>query len=429
MHNSTWYKYANEQKGGPVSSNATSNSHSAFQIIAGAIIASLFAFGLLLAIPANAAYAAEPNYNLYKPVLQDEYESTVGVRAGMCKYSVFDIDGDGTAELIVRSWYQGNVGASWTSIYTISGGRTVQIGKLDNAEYYGFYAKGSALYYAFTPPASASKRAGRVTKSGDSVSVSSSSTGENVISYIQSVGASRLAEANYDNYTLLPGWKKDSTGWWYRDTNGGYPANAWRKVGGKWYHFDSAGYMQTGWQKVGGTWYYLGTDGKMTTGWQKVGGKWYYLGTDGVMRTGWQKVSGTWYYLNADGTMATNAWKKDSKGWCYLGANGKLATNTFAKDSKGWCWLGSDGYWVASKWVQNGDAWYYIKSDHYRAESEWVKSGSYWYYLQDDGTMATGTIQIGSKTYSFDDKGHWLPDSQVSSTGSSTKLMGGTIAA
>nr|MCR5846096.1 cell wall-binding protein [bacterium] len=47
--------------------------------------------------------------------------------------------------------------------------------------------------------------------------------------------------------------------------------------------------------------------------------------------------------------------------------------------------------------------------NHYMAKSEWVKSGSYWYYLQANGKMATGTITIGSKTYSFDSKGHWIP--------------------
>jgi glucan-binding YG repeat protein len=41
-------------------------------------------------------------------------------------------------------------------------------------------------------------------------------------------------------------------------------------------------------------------------------------------------------------------------------------------------------------------------------KSKWVKSGGYWYYLKDNGYMATGTITIGGKTYTFDSSGRWI---------------------
>ena len=186
----------------------------------------------------------------------------------------------------------------------------------------------------------------------------------------------------------------------------------WNKIDGYWYYLNSDDTMVTNkWKKDSKGWCYLGSDGRMVTNdWAKDSKGWCWIGASGYMVTStkWIKVDGIWYHITK-GYMDVSKWMRDSKGWCYLGPDGKMVTNGWAKDSKGWCWMGADGYWVANKWVKDGDAWYYIKSNHYMAKSEWVKSGSYWYYLQANGKMATGTITIGSKTYNFDDKGHWIP--------------------
>lgn len=101
------------------------------------------------------------------------------------------------------------------------------------------------------------------------------------------------------------GWVKNTTGWWYRNADGGYPKSRWLKVNGTWYYFDNQGYMLTGWQKIKGTWYYLHTNGAMRTGWLYLGKSWYYLSSSGAMLTGWVLVKGMWYYLNASGRMQT----------------------------------------------------------------------------------------------------------------------------
>ncbi|MCR5844946.1 MAG: leucine-rich repeat protein [bacterium] len=185
----------------------------------------------------------------------------------------------------------------------------------------------------------------------------------------------------------------------------------WNKIEGYWYYFNSDDTMATNvWKKDSKGWCYLGADGRMVTNdWAKDSKGWCWIGSNGYMlvTTKWLKIDGDWYHITK-GYRDQSKWMKDSKGWCYLGPDGKMVTNGWAKDSKGWCWMGADGYWVANKWVKDGDAWYYIKSNHYMAKSEWVKSGSYWYYLQANGKMATGTITIGSKTYTFDSKGHWV---------------------
>lgn len=82
-------------------------------------------------------------------------------------------------------------------------------------------------------------------------------------------------------------WIQDATGWWFRFTNGSYPASSWQYLPyngtSRWYHFNAAGYMDSGWfTDVDGQTYYLnpvsdGTKGAMLVGWQQIDGQWYYF--------------------------------------------------------------------------------------------------------------------------------------------------------
>ena len=104
------------------------------------------------------------------------------------------------------------------------------------------------------------------------------------------------------------GWKSNSTGWWYEDEVGWYPANCWQKIDGQWYYFDSSGYRaENEWR--GGYW--LGADGAWTyqpTGsWHLDGYGWWYEDTTGWYPTNcWLKIDGYWYYFGGDGYMLTN---------------------------------------------------------------------------------------------------------------------------
>ena len=86
-----------------------------------------------------------------------------------------------------------------------------------------------------------------------------------------------------DTATNMSGaWVQDANGWWFRYSNGAWPAAKWvelSKNGVKtWYSFNAAGYMETGWKLDGNCWYYLNpTTGEMVTGWVQVNGIWYYL--------------------------------------------------------------------------------------------------------------------------------------------------------
>ena len=183
---------------------------------------------------------------------------------------------------------------------------------------------------------------------------------------------------------IVPGWKKNSKGWWYQNTDGTYPKNTWQKIADKWYHFDSSGYMQTGWIKLGKIWYYLGTSGAMQTGWQQIGNAWYYFNTSGAMLSGWQQISSKWYYFSASGAMQTG-WRTVSGKTYYFKENGQMA-------AKEWCkgyWLNADGTWT------------------YKYKASWKQNSKGWWYGDESGWYAKNcTVKIDGKTYTFDSRGY-----------------------
>lgn len=76
---------------------------------------------------------------------------------------------------------------------------------------------------------------------------------------------------------ISAGWVLDSTGWWYRNADGSYPANTWLQINGSWYYFHANGYMAAN-QWIGN--YYVGSNGAMLTSTRTPDG--YYVGADGA---------------------------------------------------------------------------------------------------------------------------------------------------
>ena len=131
-----------------------------------------------------------------------------------------------------------------------------------------------------------------------------------------------------DDEESEPKWKKNSTGWWYVNSDGSYPTNKWQKINNVWYYFDSNGYMKANsWHKHSdGYWYYLLPNGAMATSWVLISNKWYYFKEDGKMATGWVKYKDHWYYLDAkDGDMKSNQFIKSGNGWYYIKPDGTMA--------------------------------------------------------------------------------------------------------
>lgn len=206
--------------------------------------------------------------------------------------------------------------------------------------------------------------------------------------------------ANY--FGLVKGeWVQDKNGWWFRYSNGTWPANEWVFIGGYWYYFNNNGYRETGWLNLNGVKYYLNENGQMITGWKQFDNTWYYFNQSGVMQTGWVAVGGTWYYLESDGKMATG-WKNLNEKWYYLSASGAMYTGVQSVDGKTYN-FGSSGY-VIDSWINKNGAWYYMQSDRNYATG-WKKIGNYTYYFDSDGVMYTGKHEINGKTYDFGTSG------------------------
>lgn len=202
----------------------------------------------------------------------------------------------------------------------------------------------------------------------------STKTGNGVFKYKLSKGTyyffaerSSIVDKYLGKYSFkisVPGWQKDSAGWWYQNPDGSYPKNQFKSIGNRWYYFDQNGYMVTGWRSVSGVWYYFNSDGSMHTGWQLDAGHWYYFNKDGAMLTGWQYIGGKYYYLKSNGTMA-------SKEYC------------------GGYWLNADGTWT------------------YKYKASWKRNFTGWWYGDDSGWFAKNeTIKIDGKNYNFNASGY-----------------------
>lgn len=231
-----------------------------------------------------------------------------------------------------------------------------------------------------------------------------------------------------------PHWISSAAGWWYRNADGSYPANAWQLIDNQWYYFNSAGYMVTGWQLLGNTWYYLSGSGAMLTGWQYLGGAWYYLDASGAMKTGWLLDGETWYYLSGSGAMQTG-WLLLGNTWYYLNGSGAMLTGRqdiakqtyFFKDSgamvTGWNLEEEIWYYYSGSgamqtgWILIGSTWYYCEPKTGQMQTGWVTVNKVQYYMDESGAMKTGWYEIDSETgknwYYFDTSGAMIKSKWV----------------
>ena len=199
-----------------------------------------------------------------------------------------------------------------------------------------------------------------------------------------------------------PHWILSSAGWWYRNADGSYPANAWQFIDNQWYYFNGAGYMVTGWQLLGNTWYYLSGSGAMLTGWQYLGGAWYYLDASGAMKTGWLLDGETWYYLSGSGAMQTG-WLLLGNTWYYLSGSGAMLTGK--QDIAKQTYFFKDNGAMVTGWNKEGETWYYYNGSG-AMQTGWILDGSTWYYCEPKtGVMQTGWLTVNKVQYYLDTSG------------------------
>ncbi len=79
------------------------------------------------------------------------------------------------------------------------------------------------------------------------------------------------------------GGPDDTSKWWYRETDGTWPAEEWKEIDGTWYYFNADGYMATGWKYSprSDAWYYLDASGAMHA--------------DEIYETGYLNSDGAWF--------------------------------------------------------------------------------------------------------------------------------------
>lgn len=123
------------------------------------------------------------------------------------------------------------------------------------------------------------------------------------------------------------GWVKDDKGWWYRNQDGSYPKNEWKRIDDNWFRFDTNGYIleNTWYQDEQGRYFWLKSGGYMAIGWVKIGESWYYFESNGAMKTGWIQYFDKWYYCQeSNGAMISKEVRKIGDKFYYFNGNGEM---------------------------------------------------------------------------------------------------------
>ena len=160
--------------------------------------------------------------------------------------------------------------------------------------------------------------------------------------YLEVGGPARFSSRTYDGivgYIRFPygsdtstpvqreGWIQDSVGWYFKNQDGTYPMNAWKKIDGNYFRFNNDGYiLENTWFKDDeGFWYWLKQGGYMAIGWHKIDGKWYFFNEVGEMKTGWIQYFDKWYYCTeSNGDMVSKEVRKIGDAYYYFNGDGEM---------------------------------------------------------------------------------------------------------
>ena len=194
------------------------------------------------------------------------------------------------------------------------------------------------------------------------------------------------------------GWIKNSVGWWYKYSDGSYPANEWGQINGEWYWFDESGYMQTGWKEIAGTWYYFTESGAMAHDtW--IDGT-YYVSSNGSMLTNAWTPDG--YMVDENGSWIQEGWEQNSTGWWYKNSDGSYPVNEWKQINGEWYWFDESGY-MQTGWKEIAGTWYYFTESGAMAHDTWIDGT---YYVSSNGSMLTNTTTPDG--YRVDENGAWI---------------------
>ena len=236
---------------------------------------------------------------------------------------------------------------------------------------------------------------------------------------------------NISMFTFADWMKENGKYKYFNSATNQFVVNNWLQTGNGYYYLDSNGYTATGWYIINGKYYYFNDDGLMQVGFQDWGGKRYYLDEKtGQMVTGWVQVYKDgivdYYYFKEDGSMATGWWQVDSK-WYYF-YDGKALVDTFAKINDLWYHFNVKGY-MDTGWLNVNGKMYYLNVSNGSLTKGWIQDqNGYEYYLSEvDGSLTINTtINIGGRSYTFNESGQCIAKDQYSTitNGTSQQLVG-----
>lgn len=124
-----------------------------------------------------------------------------------------------------------------------------------------------------------------------------------------------LYDWNYEVYRLneveKTGWQQEeeTNKWWYKNQDGSYPHNEWKKIGDNWFYFDENGYAyQEKWLKYKNEWYYFDKDCYMVHDkWITIGEETFYFNDWGVCDLNYVRtIDGKQYAFNERGALIKN---------------------------------------------------------------------------------------------------------------------------
>ena len=235
------------------------------------------------------------------------------------------------------------------------------------------------------------------------------------------------------------GWSEEADGIRYYTSEDGQYYTGMTEIEGKLYYFDdSTGYLRTSqwintddgkryfanengilyrnqFIKFDTTYYYMGSDGSVQNGLIEVDGSLYYSEpSTGIvqMTAGWIDYDGKRYFANESGVLYRNQFIKFGDIYYYMSSDGSMKTGTF---NIGSVWYHANSVTgmikLQSGWIEDNGQKYYAQDGGELYVNQFIKFGTTYYYMGADGSVQIGVINVNGTIYYAD------PDSGIIQSG------------
>lgn len=153
-----------------------------------------------------------------------------------------------------------------------------------------------------------------------------------------------------------------------------------------------------------------------TAGWLTEDGELRYKDSEGYYLTdSWKKKDGEWYYLNEDGFISRSSMIDEY----YVNEEGRRVMNQWVSEANEdewdseapdtyWYYYGKDGKSVVSKWQEiDGKNYYFNEDGHMQTGMLELDGATYYLGEEGDGIMKTGWIELENEDEDLDQDTVW----------------------